>query len=147
LSTKYFSFILIKTTGVIMKFLPKFVVLLVFGFLTVAAHAQNCGAYTDPIAQLRCMNQQESRGAYKSPDSHLLTCGVNVNCQSKDDVVAKMRGAFLKLRGAGGVAGAYSTGCMQALQTVQSLDPRITINSGIMSPQLQACNAGLRELK
>jgi hypothetical protein len=146
LSTKYFSFILLKTTGVIMKFMPK-LTLLVFGLLTVSAHAQNCGAYSDPIAQLRCMNQQESRGAYKSPDSHLLTCGVNVNCQSKDDVVAKMRGAFLKLRGAGGVAGAYSTGCMQALQTVQSLDPRITINSGIMSPQLQACNAGLRELK
>jgi hypothetical protein len=122
-------------------------IMFALSFFSVSANAQNCGAYSDPIAQLRCMNQQESRGAYKSPDSNLLTCGVNVNCQSKEDVVAKMRGAWLKLRGAGGVAGAYSTGCMEALQTVQSLDPRITINSGIMAPQLQACNAGLRELK
>lgn len=129
-----------------MKYKLNFV-LLTLALLSVSAHAQNCGAFSDSIAQLRCMNQKESRGAYKSPDINLLTCGVNVNCQSKEDVVGKMRSAWLKLRGAGGVAGAYSTGCMEALQTVQSLDPRITINSGIISPQLQACNAGLRELK
>lgn len=113
----------------------------------VFATAQNCAAYTDPIAQIRCMKERQSGGTYKAPESKLLNCGVNVNCQSKSEVVEKMRSSWIRLRNAGGIAGAYADICFDALKRVQDLNPAITINAGIMQPQLNACNAGLRELK
>ena len=112
-----------------------------------ASYAKNCAAYSDPVSQIRCFKEQQSGGTYKAPVSLTLECGVNVNCRSKADVVNKMRSAWMKLRSAGGVAGAYADVCFSALRTVQGLHPAIKIEPGIMSPQLGACNAGLRELK
>jgi hypothetical protein len=122
-------------------------VTLVSALLPLTAEAKNCAAYTDPIAQIRCFKEQQSGGTYKAPESKLLTCDVNVNCRSKDEVVKKMRTAWTKLRSAGGVAGAYADVCFSALKNVQSLHPSIKITPNIMSPQLDACNAGLRELR
>jgi len=130
-----------------MPLISAFALMVGLMFTTTNVHAANCAAYSDPIAQLRCLKQQESGGSYVAPESKLLTCGVNVNCNSKADAVSKMRNAWLKLRSAGGIAGAYSDVCFDALQTVQGLHPSIRIDAGIISPQLQACNAGLRELR
>lgn len=107
----------------------------------------NCAAYTDPIAQIRCVKQNESGGTYEAPESKLLNCGVNVNCQSKSEVVEKMRTSWLKLRNAGGIAGAYADVCFDSFKLVKDLNPAITINAGIVQPQLNACNVGLREIR
>lgn len=115
--------------------------------MPIIVNAQNCAAYSDPIAQLRCMKQRESGGTYVAPESKLLNCGVNVNCQNKNEVIEKMRSAWLRLRNAGGMPAAYSDTCFDAFKRVQELNPAITINAGIMQPQLNACNAGLRELR
>ena len=120
---------------------------LLFIFPFVHATAQNCAGHTDPIASLRCFKEQESGGTYKAPESKLLNCGVNVNCQNKSEVLEKMRVAWLKLRNAGGVAGAYGDVCFDSFKLVKDLNPAITIDAGIMQPQLNACNAGLRELR
>lgn len=122
-------------------------VILVSILLPISSEAKNCATYTDPIAQIRCFKEQQSGGTYKAPESKLLTCDVNINCRSKDEVVKRMRSAWMKLRTAGGVAGAYADICFSALQNVQSLHPSIKITPNIMSPQLDACNAGLRELR
>ncbi len=107
----------------------------------------NCAAYTDPIAQIRCVKQNESGGTYEAPENKLLNCGVNVNCQNRYEVVEKIRVAWLKLRNAGGVAGAYADVCFDSFKLVKELNPAITINAGIIQPQLNACNVGLREIR
>lgn len=108
--------------------------------------AANCSALSDPIAMLRCEKEKQSGGQYKAPVSRLLKCGVNVNCNSKADAVSKMRSAWMELRSAGGVAGAYASSCLSALRTIDGLNPNIRIDAGIVEPQLGACNAGLAEL-
>jgi hypothetical protein len=109
--------------------------------------SNNCAAYTDPIAQIRCVKQNESGGTYEAPESKLLNCGVNVNCQNKSEIIEKMRTAWLKLRNAGGIAGAYADVCFDSFKLVKELNPAVTINAGIIQPQLNACNVGLREIR
>jgi hypothetical protein len=128
-----------------------FFVLLISLSFPVVANAQNCASLTDPIEQLRCTKQKGSGGAYvapqAAPQNKLLNCGVNVNCQSKNEVVQKMRSSWLRLRNSDGVAKAYADVCFDAFKTVQDLNPAITINAEIMQPQLNVCNVGLKELK
>jgi hypothetical protein len=89
----------------------------------------------------------ESVRTYEVSEGKLLNCGVSVNCQNKSDVEEKMRTAWLKLRGAGGVAGAYADVCFDSFTLVKGFNPAVTINAGIIQPQLNACNVGLRQLR
>jgi hypothetical protein len=89
-----------------------------------------------------------SGGAYVAPESKLLKCGVNVNCQNKSEVIEKMRAAWLKLRNAGGGAVAsYADQCYDAFKRIEKWNAAILIDAGIIEPQLAPCNYGLRELR
>lgn len=117
-------------------------------FLSNISEASNCASISNLIEQLRCFNAQQNNIPNNAPKQNaILECGRTVNCNDRNDVISKMRTAWMKLNSSTGMAKAYSDSCFDTLRNVQGFHPSIQFSPEIISGQLQPCNAGLRELK
>lgn len=91
--------------------------------------------------------QPEAPRAADVPASVFLQCSDTVECSDRDEVVSKMRDAWLTLDASPNrMAQAYADPCLDALIRLDDLHPAIPFEAGIVQPQMDACNAGLREI-
>ena len=73
--------------------------------------------------------------------SQPLVCNSNVKCNDKNDVVSKLRAAWVKANSPSEPAKSYADYCYSAMQTVQSYQfPQPT---DLIAAQLNQCNQGV----
>lgn len=78
-----------------------------------------------------------------------VACDLNVRCNDKQEVMDSMAVAYHTMAEIPSTAirAAFQQQCAQSFATVQDLNPMISINAGMLSGLIEACNLGLRELE
>jgi hypothetical protein len=98
-----------------------------------------------PTPQVERPSQNNMVADFRSPP--FLRCGDTVDCSEKSAVLASMSQALAYMQSSRDpVVQAFSEVCRDVRRNVMELNSIIRLDAGIMQPQLDGCNAGLREM-